>query len=260
MGSRLVKIVSSTIQPRVKACMVDTRRAPVHPWPAPLEDAMASYRWLRKVGYSASQIVLAGDSAGGGLCLCLLIALRDAMEDLPLCAMVVSPFTDLARTEDQYSKQLETKTDFIPPIAIARATQYYTQGLDPKHPLKSPKYGELHALPPVLIQAGENETLARDSIEFAQRLLVYGGQVQLEMYPDMPHIFPMFAALGLNDAHTAIQRQAKFLRKMVKREQPKSCLSILKHDRRTRSFDLMPSTFEQSKKPVHASTPSLHSS
>merc|ERR1712232_214674 len=250
MGSRLVKILSARVSPQVKACMVDTRRAPAHPWPAPLEDAMASYRWLRKVGYDSSQIVIAGDSAGGGLCLCLLLALRDAQEEMPLCAMVVSPFTDLTRTEDQYSKQVESKTDFVPPFAIAMATQYYTQGIDPKHPLKSPKYGELHALPPILIQAGENETLARDSMEFAVRLRAYVGTVQLEMYPEMPHIFPMLAPLGLSDAHTAIQRQAQFIHRMVRNENCESCFSILMHDRRTRSFESMTILSQANKMPT----------
>jgi acetyl esterase/lipase len=226
---------------RVKACVVDTRRAPTHPWPAPLEDAMACYDWLQQgAGYSNSQIVLAGDSAGGGLCLAHLLALRDTKKPLPLCATVVSPFTDFSRTEQQYPGQETLKTDFLVPMAATFSGKYYTQGKDPQNPLISPKYGKLHALPPILIQAGQSELLARDSVEYARRLEAYGGRVKLEMYPEMPHIFPMLAPLGLRDAHTAISRQAKFV-KRIHREpvetHSKHRLSIVVHDGRTQSFE-----------------------
>jgi len=234
------------VHSRTKACIVDLRRAPEHPWPAPLEDALACYDWLQAgAGYKASQIFLAGDSAGGGLCLCLLLALRDAGKPLPLCATVISPFTDLARTEEQYPSYDMLQTDFIPARAtIASARRYVRDGQDPKNPLISPKYGELHSLPPVLIQAGERELLARDSIEMAQRFQVYGGNVRLEMYPDMPHIFPAFACLGLEDAQTAIARQAAFVQGIrngaLEVETPMllgSRLRILRRDNRTQSFD-----------------------
>lgn len=230
---------------RVKACVVDTRRAPEHPWPAPVEDAVACYEWLlRGCGYDASRIVVAGDSAGGGLSLCLLMALRDADTPRPLCAMVVSPLTDLTRTEEQYPGVECLDKDFLPAAAAVVSAKYYTQGEDPRHPLISPKFGRLHALPPVLIQAGESELLARDSREYALRLEVYGGSVQLEMYPDMPHIFPMLAPLGLEDARTAIHRQARFVARVLaggneeehtSRRKPQ--IRVLVHNRRNHSFE-----------------------
>jgi acetyl esterase/lipase len=197
---------------RVKACLVDTRRAPEHPWPAPLEDAMACYDWLqRAANYKASQIVLAGDSAGGGLALAMLLALRDERKPLPLCAVVVSPFIDLSRTLSQYPGVEALRTDFLIPHSATASASYYVQGADPKNPLVSPKYGELHGLPPILIQAGQGELLGKDSEEIARRLEAYGGRVKLEMYPEMPHVFPMFAPLFLEDAYTAVARQAKFV-------------------------------------------------
>lgn len=160
---------------------------------------------------------------------------------MPLCATVVSPFTDLTRTEEQYVKDEDLEKDFLPGMAAVMSSQYYLQGDDPKHPLISPKYGELHSLPPVLIQAGESETLARDSIEFAHRLEIYGGVVQLEMYPDMPHVFPMFASLGIDDAIVAIQRQAKFMKQnlsdRMQNKPRRGRFQVLVHGKRTMSFD-----------------------
>jgi len=241
--ARLVREMGHALPCRVKACVVDTRRAPEHPWPAPIEDALACYDWLQAgCGYSPSQIILAGDSAGGGLCLCVLLALRDAGKELPLCAMVVSPLTDLSRTSEQYKTQAELN-DFLPAEAALKSSVYYAKGEDARHPLISPKYGRLHALPPVLVQAGEGELLERDAVEYARRLEAYGGSVKLEMYPEMPHIFPMLACLGLEDGQTAIRRQAKFARRVLAGQVNPSFrgggrrLRVLVHNGRTHSFE-----------------------
>eukprot|EP00403_Amphidinium_massartii_P001282 CAMPEP_0178380720 /NCGR_PEP_ID=MMETSP0689_2-20121128/5611_1 /TAXON_ID=160604 /ORGANISM="Amphidinium massartii, Strain CS-259" /LENGTH=345 /DNA_ID=CAMNT_0020000877 /DNA_START=272 /DNA_END=1305 /DNA_ORIENTATION=- len=235
--ARLVKAMNGQGMD-VKACVIDLRRAPEFPWPAPLEDALQCYEWLQRgCGFKPEQIIVAGDSAGGGLSLCFLLALRDAMKTLPMCALLVSPLTDLARKKEHYPEEL--KSDFLPLEAIEASTKYYTQGEDPKNPLISPKYGSLHALPPILIQAGENELLARDSIECARRLEAYGGIVQLELYPEMPHIFPMLAPLGLEDARAAIARQAEFVEEVRhgKEELLGKKVKVLVHDKRTRSYE-----------------------
>jgi len=243
--ARMVKTYASFKLP-VRACVVDTRRAPEHPWPAPLDDGIASYDWLQNVGYTADQIVIAGDSAGGGLCLSLLQALRDTQRPMPLCSMVVSPMTDFTAGEKQHEKRERNtalQKDFLPANSSSICAKYYCAGVDPKHHLVSAKYGELHSLPPVLIQAGESETLARDSVEFAQRMEAYGSTVQLEMYPDMPHVFVMFALLGLEDAQLAVERQAKFLKAVVTggfENRARRRLQVLVHDKRTRSFEHLP--------------------
>eukprot|EP00927_Polykrikos_kofoidii_P034826 TRINITY_DN29458_c0_g2_i2.p1 TRINITY_DN29458_c0_g2~~TRINITY_DN29458_c0_g2_i2.p1 ORF type:complete len:455 (-),score=51.49 TRINITY_DN29458_c0_g2_i2:163-1527(-) len=203
---------------RGRACVLDTRRAPEHPWPAALEDAIATYDWLqRAAGVDHSRIIFAGDSAGGGLCVCLLKASRDAKVPQPLCSVVVSPLTDLSRTADDYQNG----------------------GANPQNPLISPKFGELHALSPILIQAGSSELLVRDSVELAKRLEVYRGKVCLELYPEMPHVFPMFACLGLKDGQTAINQQATFVRNQLfgydNTDDKSLCVSV--HDHRTRSFE-----------------------
>jgi len=242
--ARLTREMGRVARCRMRACVVDTRRAPEYPWPAPIEDALACYDWLQAgCGYKPSQIVLGGDSAGGGLCLCVLLALRDAGKELPLCAMVVSPLTDLSRSEEHY-KNVADLNDFLPAEAALKSSVYYANGADARHPYISPKYGQLHALPPVLVQAGEGELLERDAIEYARRLEAYGGSVKLEMYPDMPHIFPMLACLGLKDGHTAIRRQAKFVRRVLggSAASPDGRsggrrLRILVHNGRTHSFE-----------------------
>jgi len=250
-------------QLRVKACVIDYRKAPQNPWPAPVEDALSFYDWLQQgAGYSHSQVVLAGDSAGGGLCLCLLHAIRDAAKPMPLCAIVVSPLTDLSRTEEQYPKSEATKTDYLCAEAAIISGKYYCQGEDPKHPLISPKYGELHALPPILIQAGESELLAKDSVEYAKRLEAYGGTVQLEMYPDMPHIFPVFAFLGLEDAKTALVRQARFVKRLIDKggeDHTPHRLKILKRRSSSQSFEDLQKAFATSaRRPSSASSPVIN--
>lgn len=238
--TRIIKAYNKSTSMRTKACIVDLRRAPEHPWPAPLEDALAAYEFLQHgSGYDASKIIFAGDSAGGGLCLCTLMAIRDAKKPLPLCVTVISPFTDLARAKGQFPDEAGLKTDFLCPEAVTFSAKYYLTGLDEdaKHPLISPKYGQLHALPPILIQTGESELLARDSIEFARRLEVYGGTVQLEMYPEMPHVFPMFEKLGLEDAATAVQQQANFVKGVLSGQHSARRLKIMVHNDRTRSFE-----------------------
>lgn len=238
--ARLVKTMGASRKMLVKAVVVDTRRAPEHQWPAPLHDAVACFEWLQQgAGYKASEIVVAGDSAGGGLCLSLLTALRDEGKVLPLAATVVSPLTDFSRAMEHFPTGKDVQKDYLPSMAVLVSCQHYVKSdEDPKHPLISPKYGQLHSLPPVLIQAGTTETLARDSIEFAQRLEAYGGQVQLEMYPDMPHVFPLMAPLGLRDAVVAIERQSRFIENVVLKgfgkDEPR--LNVLVMDRRTQSF------------------------
>jgi len=240
--ARIVKNLETPKLP-VKACLLDYRRVA---WPAPLEDAVACYDWLRQgCGVPAERIVLAGDSAGGGLCLCLLLALRDAGKALPMCATVISPFTDLARTEEQYPEDDLLDKDFLPVSApLACLVRYVQCGANPRNPLISPKYGQLHALPPVLIQAGESELLAKDSVDYAKRLEAYGGTVQLEMYPDMPHVFPMLAPLGLEDAQVAIARQAHFITGLLPGNERgaggsgrKRRVQVLVRDKRTQSFE-----------------------
>lgn len=188
---------------------VGYRLAPEFPFPAAVDDAVTAYRWLRRQGVPARRIVLAGDSAGGGLVLSALVALRDAGDSLPAAAMCVSPSTDLAKE----GESMRTKADVDPVVrydtSMAHALRYVGENGDLKHPLASPLYADLHGLPPLLILVGTNETLLDDSTRVADKARAAGVAVELEIWDDMIHIWPFFAAI-LPEGQQAIKRMGRF--------------------------------------------------
>ena len=146
----------------------DYRLAPEHPFPAAIEDAVASYRGLRASGIPANSLTIAGDSAGGGLALATLLSLRDAGDELPAACVLFSPWTDLAATGE--SLRTNTSRDaMFDGTGMDRAIMPYLAGADPRNPLASPLYAELHGLPPTLIHAGTYEVLLDDSRRLAER-------------------------------------------------------------------------------------------
>jgi acetyl esterase/lipase len=193
---------------------VGYRLAPEHPFPAAIEDAAAAYRWLRGRGVPADRIVFAGDSAGGGLVLASLLFLRDAGDVLPAAAICVSPSTDLAKTGDS----MRTKAEVDPVVrydtSMAHALRYVGADGDLKNPLASPLYADLHALPPLLILVGTNETLLDDSIRVADKARAAGVDVEIEVWDDMIHIWPFFAAI-LPEGQQAIERMGAYARGKV---------------------------------------------
>lgn len=195
---------------------VGYRLAPEFPFPSAVDDAVAAYRWLRRQGAPADRIILAGDSAGGGLVLSALVALRDAGDALPAAAMCVSPSTDLAKE----GQSMRTKADVDPVVrydtSMAHALRYVGEKGDLKHPLASPLYADLHGLPPLLILVGTNETLLDDSTRIADKARTAGVDVELEIWDDMIHIWPFFAAI-LPEGQQAIERMGRFARARVAR-------------------------------------------
>jgi monoterpene epsilon-lactone hydrolase len=193
---------------------VGYRLAPEFPFPAAVDDAVAAYRWLRRHGVVAQRILFAGDSAGGGLVLAALVKLRDAGEDLPAAAMCVSPSTDLAKE----GESMHTKADVDPVVrydtSMAHALRYVGEKGDLKHPLASPLYADMRGLPPLLILVGTNETLLDDSTRVADKARAAGVDVAIEIWDDMIHIWPFFAAI-LPEGQQAIERMGKFARAQV---------------------------------------------
>lgn len=170
---------------------VDYRVAPEDPYPAALEDAYAAYQWLLEMGCKGSQIILAGDSAGGGLALALCLYLKDRGEPLPKQLVLMSPWTDLATTGDSYETNFEKDPLFGNTTdSMIYSNAYYGEN-DPKTPYISPLYGDYEGLPPMLFQVGGAEMLLSDSARAARKAKEAGCEVQLTIYDGMFHVFQL---------------------------------------------------------------------
>ncbi|WP_374305216.1 alpha/beta hydrolase [Methylocella sp.] len=170
---------------------VDYRLAPEHPFPAALEDALTAYRFLLKQGVDPRRVALCGESAGGGLAVAALCALRDAGDPSPACAWLSSPWTDLA----QSGATMASKAAVDPLISkryLDELAAAYLQGADPDNPLASPVRAKLAGLPPLLIFVGTAETMLDDSMSFAAAAGAADVRVTLEIWPDMIHAFTLF--------------------------------------------------------------------
>jgi epsilon-lactone hydrolase len=190
---------------------LDYRRAPETPFPAAVEDAVAGYRWLLAGGARAEDIVIGGDSAGGGLAMAALVALRDAGVALPRAAFCLSPWTDLAATGDSIASN-DPHDPMFYGDAVRRIAPAYAGQTPLDHPLVSPLYADLGGLPPLRIYAGSTEVLLDDSTRLAARATAAGVQVDLRVWEQMPHVWPIFVGYGLPEARQVIAEIAEFVR------------------------------------------------
>jgi acetyl esterase/lipase len=194
---------------RAHVLAVDYRLAPEHPFPAALEDAFTAYNWLLTRGTDPRRIAVMGDSAGGGLVFSLMLRLRDEGYPLPGAAVALSPWTDLALTGA--SLRINANRDPIlsaddPPLFV----NDYLAGADPRAPYVSPLYGDPAGLPPTFIQVGSDEVLRDDAVRMADRMRAAGCQVELEIWPRMPHVWHVFVPL-IPEARRAIERVGAFV-------------------------------------------------
>ncbi len=151
-----------------RALAIDYRLAPENPFPAAVEDATTAYRWLLSTGVDPARVVIAGDSAGGGLTVAALLALRDAGDPLPAAAVCLSPWVDM----EGLGESMTTKAELDPVIQsekVLEGAKAYLAGADPRTPLAAPLYADLTGLPPLLIQVGSSETLVDDATRLAGR-------------------------------------------------------------------------------------------
>ena len=192
-----------------KALTVDYRLAPEHPYPAAVEDAQAAYEGLLEQGFDPGQIALAGESAGGGLAVAVLLALRDAGMPLPSCALLMSPYADLTLSGDTFVTK-QAVDPILTPDGVRLRVPDYVAGADPADPRISPVFGDLKGLPPLLIQVGSHEILLSDAIRLAGRAAEADVPVTLEVVAGVPHVFQGFAAV-LDEADAALGRAADFL-------------------------------------------------
>jgi acetyl esterase/lipase len=196
----------------VSILMFDHRLAPEDPYPAALEDSLQAYRWLLDHGYDSHNILMMGESAGGGLCLATLLALRDKGMPLPIAAVALSPWTDLALTGDSYRTQ--AKVCISPPGMNVVCSKYYVGDHDPTDPYISPLYGDLHGLPPLYICVGDYETMRDDSTRFAAKAKDAGVDTTLVVGKKMIHCYPLMAPL-FPEATQALNEICDFIKKQL---------------------------------------------
>lgn len=187
---------------------LDYRLAPEHPFPAAVEDALAAYRWLLAQGIAPGRIAIAGDSAGGGLTVAALVALRDAGDPLPACAVTFSPWADLA-LEGASMDERDALDPMVHRPGLQQMADWYLAGQDPRHPLASPIHADLAGLPPLLVQVGTAETLYDDAVRLAVRAIEAGTAVTFEPWADLFHVFQLFAMLP--EAQEAVRAAGAFI-------------------------------------------------
>lgn len=193
-----------------RALTIDYRLAPEHPYPAALVDAFSAYKWLLELGIRSEQIVVAGDSAGGGLTIALLVALRDRKQPMPAAAVILSPWTDLSASGESW--QENARVDYlIHGTKLKEAARLYLRNTPPQTPLASPVYANLDGLPPLLVQVGSEEVLLSDSLRLAENARLSGVDVTLEVWEGMQHVW-QFAASFIPEARQAIEKIGKFIR------------------------------------------------
>jgi cation diffusion facilitator CzcD-associated flavoprotein CzcO len=187
------------------------RLAPEHKFPAGLEDALSAYRALR-IQCPEAPVVIAGDSAGGGLALATMLRLRDCGEELPQAAVLFSPLTDMTGTgASRYTNSRRCAMFFE--HTLVKVQHYYLDGhTDPGHPLVSPLFADLAGLPPMLIHAGADETLLDDSVQFAAKAREAGVRVELEIWPVVPHDWHLAHNL-IPEGRQSLDAAAAFLRR-----------------------------------------------
>lgn len=170
---------------------IDYRVAPEDPYPAALEDAVTAYEWLLAHDYSADDIIVAGDSAGGGLALALVLWLRDHRKRLPRGVIAMSPWADLTNSGESYDSNYELDPLFGRTRNSLIYNTDYVGGEDPTNPYISPIFGEYRNFPPLLLQVGSYEMLLSDSVTVAEKMREAGRKVRLSCYAGMFHVFQL---------------------------------------------------------------------
>lgn len=185
------------------------RLAPEHPFPAALEDARRAYHWLLAQTGSTENLLIAGDSAGGGLCLALTLSLRQSGEPLPLGVLCLSPWTDLTLCSASHRKQAKTEATLHPDNLRLWAFSYAGEA-DLREPLVSPYFAEYHGFPPLLIQVGGEEVLLDDAQRVAEKAKAAGAEVKLSIYEGMWHVWHTAGGL-LPEGRKAFEEIGEFV-------------------------------------------------
>jgi epsilon-lactone hydrolase len=197
-----------TLATQQKVLAINYRLAPEHPFPAALEDSLMAYRWLLSQGFDSSNMVIAGDSAGGGLTLSTLVSLRDAGDPLPACAVCISPWVDLTLS----TKSIWTKAPDDPLLSsniLKVYSKYYAGDFETNLPLISPLFADLRGLPPLLIHVGTNEILLDEAIQISENARLAGVDLTLETWEGMFHVFQILSFIP--ETQRSLDNIAKFI-------------------------------------------------
>lgn len=194
---------------RCRVLQLDYRRAPEHPYPAAVEDATAAYQWLLQRGFAPERITIAGDSAGGGLVLTMLVAAQARGLPLAGAAVCISPWVDMLATGESYRTRAHVDP-LVQRKVVDEVTRLYLNGQDPRLPTASPIHADLTGFPPLLIQVGEREILFSDSEALAKKARGLGLDVTFEEWPDMVHVWHLHYS-RLSSGREAIERIGRFV-------------------------------------------------
>lgn len=192
---------------------LDYRLAPEHPYPAALDDALQGYRWLLDQGFKPHQLVLAGDSAGGGLALALSLKLKSLSEALPTAMILISPWTDLTLSSDSIEEN-DKKCALLNTFILKDCTRAYTNNEDPKDPFISPLYGDLSGLPPLLMYVSSTEAIRDDSLRLTEKAKKSGVDVTLHLWPRQPHAWPIFYRF-MPESKQCVKEMALFVKNHI---------------------------------------------
>lgn len=198
----------------VKVLLPEYRLAPEHPFPAAIEDAVRVYRWLLREGYQTSDIIFAGDSAGGGLSLACALVLKEQSEPLPAGLICLSPWVDLTSSGESYQNN-EKLDPYLNPEDVQKAAIMYAGGESLDHPLISPVFADLTGLPPLFIQVGSHEILQSDSELLYAHAKLAGVDAALKVWDDMWHVWQISGDF-LPEAKQAINEIGTFAKRVFK--------------------------------------------
>ncbi len=198
---------------RIDAVLPEYRLAPEHPYPAGLQDCVGVYRALLDYGYNPKNIIVAGDSAGGGLTMSLMLELRHTGLPLPGGAVLISPFLDLTASGESVTTRAEQEPWFrVEDLDVV--IKHYCPDEDLEDPMISPVFANVAGLPPTLVQVGDDEILLSDSTRIAEKMKEAGVDVELQVFPEMWHVFQLFVG-KMPESRDAVDKIGAFLREKL---------------------------------------------
>ena len=213
-------IGSLALRTGLNVLTINYRKAPDHPFPAALDDALRAYRWLLRHGHQPHDIVVGGDSAGGGLALALLLALRDAGEPLPAAGIGLSPWTDLNLATAALRRVAREEALLLEALQMHTWGGLYAHKMPLSHPLLSPAQADLHGLPPLLVQISTAEVLYDDVLRFAAKARAAGVAVTVQPFEGLVHWWHLFWRV-VPEARQALDQVAAFLTELWANQVPR---------------------------------------